>query len=59
MQETPFAFQKSVLNHGDCLVWAEGQLERSIHAVVTDPPYDHDQAMAVQATRAMRTTIGK
>ena len=39
MQETPFAFQKSALHHGDCLVWLKGQPERSIHAVVTDPPY--------------------
>ena len=39
MQETPFAFQKSVLHHGDCLIWLKAQPERSIHAVVTDPPY--------------------
>lgn len=39
MRETPFAFQKSVLHHDDCLVWLKGQLERSIHAIVTDPPY--------------------
>ena len=39
MQETPFAFQKSVLCHDDCLVWIKGQPECSIHAVVTDPPY--------------------
>ena len=38
MQETPFA-QKSVLHHGDCLIWLKAQPERSIHAVVTDPPY--------------------
>ena len=39
MQETPFAFQKSVLHHDDCLVWINRQPECSIHAVVTDPPY--------------------
>ena len=39
MQETSFAFQKSVLYHDDCSVWVKGQPERSIHAVVTDPPY--------------------
>jgi site-specific DNA-methyltransferase (adenine-specific) len=39
MPETPFAFQKSVLHHDDGLLWVKGQPERSIHAVVTDPPY--------------------
>ncbi len=39
MPETPFAFQKSVLHHGDCLVWVKEQSGCSIHAVVTDPPY--------------------
>ena len=39
MQEKPFAFQKSVLHHGDCLVWLKVRPQRSIHAVVTDPPY--------------------
>ena len=39
MQESPFAFQKAVLYHGDCFAWIERRPERSIHAVVTDPPY--------------------
>lgn len=39
MPETPFAFQKSVLHHDDCLVWVKEQSGCSIHAVVTDPPY--------------------
>ena len=39
MQETPFAFQKTVLHHDDCLVRVKGQPECSVHAVVTDPPY--------------------
>lgn len=37
--EAPFAFQKSVLYHGDCFAWIERQPECSVHAVVTDPPY--------------------
>lgn len=30
---------KSLLIQADCLSWLEGQPPRSIHAVVTDPPY--------------------
>ena len=37
--EAPFAFQRSVLHHGDCFSWIEKQEECSIQAVVTDPPY--------------------
>ena len=37
--ETPFAYGKSVLYHGDCFDWIKRQPECSIHAVVTDPPY--------------------
>ena len=37
--EATFAFQKSVLHHGDCSAWLQRQPECSIHAVVTDPPY--------------------
>ena len=51
MQETPFAFQKSVLHHDDCLVWLKGQPERSIHAVVTDPPYGLHEYTEEQQTK--------
>ncbi|HEY8376428.1 MAG TPA: DNA methyltransferase [Nannocystis sp.] len=30
---------RAVLVHGDCLEWLRARAERSIHAVVTDPPY--------------------
>ena len=39
MREPHFAFQKSLLHHDDCLVWVKRRPERSIHAIVTDPPY--------------------
>ena len=38
-QEPPFTFRQSVLYHDDCFAWMERQPERSLHAVVTDPPY--------------------
>ncbi len=34
-----FAFDRCVLHHGDCLDWLRRAPPRSIHAVVTDPPY--------------------
>jgi DNA modification methylase len=34
-----FQFRKCTLYLGDCLEWLAGTAERSIHAVVTDPPY--------------------
>ena len=37
--EAPFAYQQSTLYHDDCLAWVKAQPDRSIHAVVTDPPY--------------------
>ena len=51
MQETPFAFQKSVLHHDDCLVWLKARPERSIHAVVTDPPYGLHEYTEEQQTK--------
>ncbi|MEX2440403.1 MAG: DNA methyltransferase [Actinomycetota bacterium] len=34
-----FEFETARLFHGDCLDWLSQQPEKSIHAVVTDPPY--------------------
>ena len=34
-----FSFGRSELYEANCLDWLAGQPERSIHAVVTDPPY--------------------
>ena len=34
-----FSFGSSTLYQGDCFQWLRQQQERSIHAVVTDPPY--------------------
>lgn len=33
------SFEKSKLFQADCIEWLDSQPERSIHAVVTDPPY--------------------
>ena len=37
--EQQFVHGNAKLLHGDCLGWLERQPPRSIHAVVTDPPY--------------------
>jgi DNA modification methylase len=34
-----FAYERTTLYQGDCLEWLSAQPDRSIHAVVTDPPY--------------------
>src|SRR5437867_6318286 len=34
-----FTHGQSQLFEGDCVEWLAGQEERTIHAVVTDPPY--------------------
>jgi len=38
-RQKPFACQKAVLHHDDCLAWLEGAPPNSVHAIVTDPPY--------------------
>jgi DNA modification methylase len=35
----PFTFRDTELVHADCLQWLRSRNERSIHAIVTDPPY--------------------
>ncbi len=35
----PFRFGKAQLDLGDCFDWLAAQPDRSLHAVVTDPPY--------------------
>ncbi|MEV0343665.1 site-specific DNA-methyltransferase [Nocardia sp. NPDC050713] len=34
-----FKYGRAKLFHADCLAWLKGCAEKSIHAVVTDPPY--------------------
>lgn len=36
---TSFSFGKATLCHCDCFEWLRAREERTIHAVVTDPPY--------------------
>ena len=55
--KTPFAFQKSVLHHGECFAWIERQAECSIHAVATDPPYGLYEYTEEQQTK-LRTGKG-
>ncbi len=38
-QNESFCFGKTTLIHADCFDWLRARAERSIHAVVTDPPY--------------------
>ena len=46
------------LHLADCLVWMDAQPERSVHAIVTDPPYGilprHDGGEAEAAKPAGR-----
>jgi site-specific DNA-methyltransferase (adenine-specific) len=35
----PFTHGQAELHHGDCLAWLKRRAEKSVHAVVTDPPY--------------------
>jgi len=37
--ELVFECGEARLFHGDCLTWLAAQADRSVHAVVTDPPY--------------------
>ena len=38
-KEPPFSFQQSILHHDDCFSWLDQTPTRSVHAIVTDPPY--------------------
>lgn len=45
-----FAHGKATLHNADCLTWLKRREERSIHAVVTDPPYGlHEYTQEQQA----------
>ena len=37
--EKPFSFRDSTLYHEDCFSWLDRASPRSVHAIVTDPPY--------------------
>ncbi|WGJ88285.1 MULTISPECIES: DNA methyltransferase [Gordonia] len=46
----PFTYGRAELIRTDCLTWLKGRAEKSIHAVVTDPPYGlHEYTDAQQA----------
>ena len=46
----PFSFGRATLHHSDCFDWLSEQADRSIHAVVTDPPYGlHEYTQEQQA----------
>lgn len=34
-----FRYEHATLLHDDCMTWLKGRAEKSVHAVVTDPPY--------------------
>jgi site-specific DNA-methyltransferase (adenine-specific) len=38
-RDAVLSFERSKLFHADCIEWLDNQAERSVHAVVTDPPY--------------------
>jgi site-specific DNA-methyltransferase (adenine-specific) len=46
--EEPAAFGNALLYHADCFDWLRERADRSIHAVVTDPPYGLHEYSAEQ-----------
>jgi site-specific DNA-methyltransferase (adenine-specific) len=51
----PIEFEKAKLFHADCFDWIEQQPEKSIHAIVTDPPYGlHEYSAEQQAKLRIR-----
>jgi site-specific DNA-methyltransferase (adenine-specific) len=49
-----FAFGRAQLFEGDCIAWLGEQEERTIHAVVTDPPYGLVEYTAEQQAKLRR-----
>lgn len=47
----PAQFGKAVLHQADCFDWLEQQQDKSLHAVVTDPPYGLHEYTAKQQTK--------
>ena len=48
--KAPFSFEGATLYHADCFDWLSQREDRSIHAVVTDPPYGlHEYTREQQA----------
>ena len=39
MADPAFTYGRATLYHADCIAWLRAQEPRSVHAVVTDPPY--------------------
>jgi site-specific DNA-methyltransferase (adenine-specific) len=53
-----FRFGRATLFHGDCLDWFGEREERSIHAVVTDPPYGLVEYSDVEQSKLRKGTGG-
>lgn len=53
-----FQFGRAKLFHNDCIDWMQAQHERSIHAVVTDPPYGLVEYSAAEQAKLRRRTGG-
>ena len=49
--QEPVRVGSATLFHADCFDWIEGQGDRTIHAVVTDPPYGLHEYTAEQQTK--------
>ncbi len=47
----PVRFGNSLLYHADCMQWLRQQEDRSLHAVVTDPPYGLHEYSDEQQTK--------
>jgi len=49
--EAPVVLDRAKLYHGDCFDWLDRQTPRSVHAVVTDPPYGLIEYSAKETTK--------
>ena len=56
--KTPFSFGRATLHHSDCFDWLSQRDERSIHAVVTDPPYGLHEYSSEQQAKLRRRKGG-
>lgn len=57
-QKRKFSFGHTQLFNEDCVAWLKGRSEKSIHAVVTDPPYGLHEYTPAQQVKLRNGTGG-
>ncbi|MCE9623747.1 MAG: site-specific DNA-methyltransferase [Actinomycetia bacterium] len=55
---TGYEYELATLYHADCIEWLDAQPEKSIHGVVTDPPYGIVEYNETQQTKLRSGTGG-